>query len=154
MLEVFLSGVGTVLRFERDTWSMVKRLRQVTNEYPPSLLGTSPWSQGINPSLPGTGLAFWSRGLGQHSRTASPHDKQTQFTTLFTHTLTLSTEGIRLYEQNPQRIWKWILVLPSLRATVGSLHHRGEATMINGSFVVERKTKHLKPTHECTPRSQ
>ena len=24
ILEVFLSGVGTVLRFERDAWSMVK----------------------------------------------------------------------------------------------------------------------------------
>ena len=35
MLEVSLSGVGTVLRLERDTWSMVKRLRQATNEYAP-----------------------------------------------------------------------------------------------------------------------
>ena len=33
--EVSLSGVGTVLRLERDAWSMVKRLRQATNEYPP-----------------------------------------------------------------------------------------------------------------------
>ena len=37
--------------------------------------GTSPWSQGIYSSLPGTRLAFWSRGLGQHSRTASTLDK-------------------------------------------------------------------------------
>ena len=37
--------------------------------------GTSPWSQGISPSLPGARLAFWSRGLGQHSRTASTLDK-------------------------------------------------------------------------------
>ena len=33
MLEVSLLGVGTVLRLERDAWSMVKRLRQATNEY-------------------------------------------------------------------------------------------------------------------------
>ena len=38
-LEVSLLGVGTVLRLERDAWSMVKRLGQVTNEYaPPSPL--------------------------------------------------------------------------------------------------------------------
>ena len=30
MLEVYLLGVGTVLRLERDAWSMVKRLRQAT----------------------------------------------------------------------------------------------------------------------------
>ena len=35
MLEVSLLGVGTVLRLERDAWSMVKRLRQATNEYAP-----------------------------------------------------------------------------------------------------------------------
>ena len=33
MLEVSLLGVGTVLRFERDAWSMVKCLREATNEY-------------------------------------------------------------------------------------------------------------------------
>ena len=32
-LEVSLSGVGTVLRQKRDGWSMVKRLKQATNEY-------------------------------------------------------------------------------------------------------------------------
>ena len=32
---VSLLGVGTVLRLERDVWSMVKRLRQATNEHPP-----------------------------------------------------------------------------------------------------------------------
>ena len=31
MLEVSLLGVGTVLRLERDAWSMVKLLRQATN---------------------------------------------------------------------------------------------------------------------------
>ena len=42
MLEVsLLLGVGTVLRLERDAWSMVKRLRQEKNEcatssFPPS----------------------------------------------------------------------------------------------------------------------
>ena len=36
MLEVSLLGVGTVLRLERDAWSMVKRPRQATNEYAPS----------------------------------------------------------------------------------------------------------------------
>ena len=35
LLEVSLVGVGTVLRLERDAWSMVKRLRQATNEYAP-----------------------------------------------------------------------------------------------------------------------
>ena len=35
MLEVSLLGVGTVLHLERDAWSMVKLLRQATNEYPP-----------------------------------------------------------------------------------------------------------------------
>ena len=34
-LEVSLIGVGTVLRLERDSWSMVKRPRQPTNEYAP-----------------------------------------------------------------------------------------------------------------------
>ena len=32
---VSLLGIGTVLRLERDVWSMVKRLRQATNEYAP-----------------------------------------------------------------------------------------------------------------------
>ena len=36
LLEVSLLGVGTVLRLERDAWSMVKRLRQATNEYTPA----------------------------------------------------------------------------------------------------------------------
>ena len=58
-------------------------------------------SQGINPSLPGTHNAFWSHGLGQHSRTASTYVKQTQLTMLFTHALTLSTMGIRLRRKNP-----------------------------------------------------
>ena len=35
LLEVSLLGVGTVLRLERDAWSVVKRLRQATNEYAP-----------------------------------------------------------------------------------------------------------------------
>ena len=35
MLELSLLGVGTVLRLERDAWSMVKWLRQAANEYPP-----------------------------------------------------------------------------------------------------------------------
>ena len=35
LLEVSLLRVGTVLRLERDAWSMVKRLRQATNEYAP-----------------------------------------------------------------------------------------------------------------------
>ena len=33
LLEVSLLGVGTVLRLERDTWLMVKWLRQATSEY-------------------------------------------------------------------------------------------------------------------------
>ena len=42
-LEVSLSGVGTPLRLERDTWSMVKWLWQANNEYAP-LLAMSSWS--------------------------------------------------------------------------------------------------------------
>ena len=34
-LEVSLLGVGTVLRLDRNAWSMVKRLRQATHEYAP-----------------------------------------------------------------------------------------------------------------------
>ena len=37
LLEVSLLGVGTVLRLERDAWSMVQRLRQATDEYAPPL---------------------------------------------------------------------------------------------------------------------
>ena len=33
--EVSLFGVGTVLRLERDAWSVVKLLRQTTNEHAP-----------------------------------------------------------------------------------------------------------------------
>ena len=33
VLELSLFGVGTVLRLERDAWSMAKRLMQATNEY-------------------------------------------------------------------------------------------------------------------------
>ena len=36
MLVVSLLGVGTVLRLERDAWSMVSRPRQATCEYAPS----------------------------------------------------------------------------------------------------------------------
>ena len=51
---------------------------------------------------PGTRLACWSRRLGQHSRTASTHNKQTQLTTLFTRALTLSTMGNQtLRRKNP-----------------------------------------------------
>ena len=35
ILEVYLLGVGTVLRHERDAWQMVKGLMQATNEYAP-----------------------------------------------------------------------------------------------------------------------
>ena len=35
LLEVSLLGVGTMLRLERDAWSIVKRLRQATHEYLP-----------------------------------------------------------------------------------------------------------------------
>ena len=34
-VSLLIVGLGTVLRLERDAWSMVKRLRQATNEYPP-----------------------------------------------------------------------------------------------------------------------
>ena len=37
LLEVSILGVGTVLRLEIDAWSMVKRLRQATNEYTPPI---------------------------------------------------------------------------------------------------------------------
>ena len=35
ILGVSLLGVGTVFHLERDAWSVVKLLRQATNEYPP-----------------------------------------------------------------------------------------------------------------------
>ena len=41
LVEMSLSGVGTVLRLEGDPWPMVKRLRQATNEYVPPSLHTS-----------------------------------------------------------------------------------------------------------------
>jgi len=46
MLEVSLLGVGTVLRPEKDAWSMAKWLRQATNEYAPTrpLLLSVPWT--------------------------------------------------------------------------------------------------------------
>lgn len=42
----------------------------MSHSEPYPLLGTSLWSEGIDPSLPGTSLANWSRGLGRHCRTA------------------------------------------------------------------------------------
>ena len=63
MLEVSLLGEGTVLRLERDAWSMVKWLRQATDEYPPpsrgsyiatpllSLEGATPESQIITSTM-------------------------------------------------------------------------------------------------------
>ena len=45
-----------------------------THFKPPPFRGMRRWPQGINPSLPGTPVAFWSSGLGQHSRTASTQD--------------------------------------------------------------------------------
>lgn len=37
MLEESLSGVGTLVRcLERDVWSLVKRFREATDQYPPS----------------------------------------------------------------------------------------------------------------------
>ena len=36
MMDVSTLGVGTVIRLERDAWSMVEALRQATNEYPPT----------------------------------------------------------------------------------------------------------------------
>ncbi|CAM9284403.1 unnamed protein product, partial [Sphacelaria rigidula] len=89
---------------------------------PLPFLGTSPLSQAINPRLPGTRLAFWSRGLDhdyQHSRTASTHVKQTQLTTLFTHVLTLSTLETAYYEEKTQHIGNRTLVLSTLMTTVG-----------------------------------
>ena len=35
MIEVSLLGIGTVLRLERDAWSMAKWLRRATKEYAP-----------------------------------------------------------------------------------------------------------------------
>ena len=75
----------------------------------------------------GTRLAFRSRGLGQHSRTASTRDIQTHLTTLFTRLLTLSTMEIRHYEDNTPHIWNRTLVLPILSPTVGPLNHRDAA---------------------------
>ena len=41
MLEVSLSAVGTVLRLDMDAWSMIKGLRQTTNEYAPPPLSNA-----------------------------------------------------------------------------------------------------------------
>ena len=53
-MELSLLGVGTVLRFERDAWSMFNRLlRQATNEYalpPPPSLAPSPLPHVIHPT--------------------------------------------------------------------------------------------------------
>ena len=38
MLEVILLGAETMLGLERDAWTMVKRLRQATNEMPISFI--------------------------------------------------------------------------------------------------------------------
>ena len=51
MLEVSQLGVGTVLRLERDAWSMVKLLRQATNEYAPPPSPPSPISPSPSPSI-------------------------------------------------------------------------------------------------------
>ena len=55
MLEVFLLGVGKVLRLESDAWSMVKRLRQAANEYAPPPAAARP-------------LIYIIVGLGWHGR--------------------------------------------------------------------------------------
>ena len=70
--------------------------------------GTNLWSSRINPSLPGRRLTFRSRGLGQHSRTASTHNKHTQLATLFTHALTLSTMGINDVTEWKRTVCSWI----------------------------------------------
>ena len=45
MLEVSLLGVGAVHRLERDAWSMVKRLRQASIEYPPPPASMLPFAK-------------------------------------------------------------------------------------------------------------
>ena len=54
MLEVsLLLAVGTVLRLERDAWSMVKRLRQAKNEYAPIPSPRTDFSSSISPQQQG-----------------------------------------------------------------------------------------------------
>ena len=83
---------------------------------------------------PDTRLAFWSRGLGQHSRTASTHTKQTQSTAFFTHVLTLSAVEILHFEEKPNASG----IEPSistLLAKVGPLDHRGAAVLYSPSLL-------------------
>ena len=54
---------------------------------------TSPWSQGINPSVPGTRLAFWSRRVGQHFRTASTLDKHSVDHVVYSHSYAFHGEN-------------------------------------------------------------
>lgn len=71
---------------------------------------TSLWSQRIYPSLPSTNLAFWSRAVGQHSRTQSTLVKQTHLThfCLLTHswfgnrTHALAIQAVKSDHFNPQ----------------------------------------------------
>ena len=90
--------------------------------------GTSPWSQRINPSLPGIRLAFWSRGLGQHSRTASTLDKHPVDDVVYSRSHAFHG-GNQTTKKKTKRIRNRTLGFPTLRATVGPLHHRDAAAI-------------------------
>ena len=72
--------------------------------------------------------------MGQHSRTASTHNKQTQLTTLFTHALTLSTMGIKHYEEKIPTQLESNTCFSHLEADFGTLHQRVAAATYSGCF--------------------
>ena len=78
LLEVSLLGVGTVLRLERNAWSMVKWLRQATNEY-------APLSPLPSPRRPSPSPAPFPRGSYivnplQYLEVATPENKSSNST--------------------------------------------------------------------------
>ena len=72
MLEMSRLGAGTALRLERDAWSMVKRLRQATN----NTLGASDVCLvGVKPDVLRPGIAGMRGSMVIRQRTAM-HDNE------------------------------------------------------------------------------
>ena len=72
MLEVSLLGVGTVLHLEKDAWSMVKRLRQATNE---CALAHSPLSRPSLMETPSVGISSPTGAYREHSSPTPCHGR-------------------------------------------------------------------------------
>ena len=73
-------------------------------------------SQGISPSLPGTCRAFSSRGLGQHSRTASALVIRQSSTFCSLTSSRFTAVEIRCFEEKASRIGTRTHALPTLMA--------------------------------------